>query len=274
MKILLAGSPSIAVPAFKKIIKNFEVVGIITQPDRPKGRGKIVQQTPVALLGQRYDIKVFKPNKMSEIEQELKKLKFDLLLTFAFGQWIPTSILSLGTRVPLNIHGSLLPEYRGAAPIQRAILDGKDKIGITLMTMVEEMDAGQMWVKAWKEITPETSSDEAFKIISELAEDNIVKWLNNLDSFSPEEQGSNFTLAPKIVKSEGELLETLDKEKAYRIVYAYNSNPGAFRIIDGKRLKIYSVSKFPKKNAIILKFNNGTLFAVDFQWEGKKRVQV
>lgn len=274
MKILLAGSPQISVPTFEKVINNFEVVGIITQPDRPKGRGNVIQQTPVATLGEKYKIKVFKPNKMIEIKEELEILDFDLLLTFAFGQWVPTSILSLGKRTPLNIHGSLLPEYRGAAPIQRAILDGKEEIGITLMSMVKEMDAGAMWAKASKIITPETTSDKAFKIISKLAEENIVNWIKNLDNMTPKEQGKDFTIAPKIIKAEGELKETLNVEKAYRIVWGYCSNPGAFRIIRGKRLKVYGVSKKSKKNSIELKFCDGSLFAIDFQWEGKKRKSI
>ncbi len=274
MKIILAGSPEIAVETFEKIIKNFDVVAIITQPDRPKGRGNVIQETPVASLGKKHGIKTFKPQKVIEIEKELKELDFDLLLTFAFGQWIPDSILSLGTRTPLNIHGSLLPNYRGAAPIQRAILDGQEEIGITLISMVKEMDAGDIWAKASKKIANDVTSKKAFEIISKLTEENIINWLNELDLMTPKSQGDNFTLAPKIIKAEGELFETLTKEEAYRIILAYNSNPGAFKIINNKRLKVFNALDEKVKNSIELKFKNGSLFAIDFQWEGKKRKKI
>ena len=139
MKIILAGSPEISVPAFKEIIKNFEVVAIITNPDRKSGRGMRMKQTPVASLAEENSILTFKPNKISEIYLKLQNMEFDLLLSFAFGQYIPEKILSLGKNKPLNIHGSLLPKYRGAAPIHYAILKGDKKIGITLWR----------WLKRW-----------------------------------------------------------------------------------------------------------------------------
>lgn len=175
MKIVLAGSPTISVRTFQRVIDNFDVVAIVTQPDKPKGRGMKLASTPVSELGEKNNIKVIKPKKISEAYDELKSLEFDLFLTFAYGQFIPTKILKLGKFKPLNIHGSLLPKYRGAAPIHYAILNGDNEIGITLMEMIKEMDAGKMYAKASETIDPDkTTTGQAFAIISKLAEQNIV----------------------------------------------------------------------------------------------------
>lgn len=174
MKIVLAGSPSISVKAFEEVIKNFEVIAIVTQPDRPQGRGMKMQKTAVAELGEKYKIKTFKPEKIGDIFEQLKQLDYDLLLSFAFGQFIPPKVLSLGKYKPLNIHGSILPKYRGAAPIQHAILNGDSEIGITLMEMIKEMDAGNMYAVAEVAIDKSTNTSQAFEIISNLAAKNIV----------------------------------------------------------------------------------------------------
>ena len=175
MKIVLAGSPEISVQAFENIINNFHVVAIVTQPDKPRGRGMKTSPTPVAILGAKHNIKVFKPHKIGQIKDDLVALDFDLFLSFAFGQYVPSSILNLGTYKPLNIHGSLLPKYRGAAPIHYAILNQDQEIGITLMEMTKEMDAGNMLFKASAKIESHTTTGQAFDIISDLAADNIVQ---------------------------------------------------------------------------------------------------
>ena len=273
MKIVLAGSPSIAISCFEKVIQNFNVVAIITQPDKPKGRGMKMQETPVATLAHKHSIKVFKPNKIIEIKDDLEKLNFDILLTFAYGQWIPTSILKLGKYKPINIHGSLLPKYRGAAPIHHAILNGDKNIGITLIEMIKEMDAGDMFFTASQKISDETTTGDGFKIIANLAKENIIKWLKAIESkkIIPIKQPKNFTIASKIEKSFGNL-EKLKIKEAIRRIKALNPFPGAFINIQGKRLKVFNVSLKEIPNSILLNFQDGNLFATDYQWESKKRV--
>lgn len=274
MKIVLAGSPEISIKAFENVINNFDVVAIVTQPDKPKGRGMILTPTPVAKLGEKYNIKVFKPNKISEIKEELAALNYDLFLTFAFGQWIPTSILEQGKFKPMNIHGSLLPKYRGAAPIHYAILNGDKEIGITFMEMVKEMDAGDMYFKASQPITEETTTGEAFEIISELAAKNIVGWVRDIENgnVNPIKQGSDFTLSPKIEKEFGEINDSLSIHSAIRRIRGLNPFPGAFTVIDGKRLKIFNASVKEVKNSIKIKLQDGEIFVTDYMWEGKKRI--
>jgi methionyl-tRNA formyltransferase len=121
IKILLAGTPSFSVPIFEEIIKNFEVVGIITQPDKKSGRGMKLISSPVKNLALKHNIKLFQEDKIGNLFPELSLLNFDVFLTAAFGQLIPDNILALPTKGSINVHGSLLPEYRGAAPIQHSI---------------------------------------------------------------------------------------------------------------------------------------------------------
>lgn len=275
MKIVLAGSPQIAISCFEEVIKNFDVVAVVTQPDKPQGRGMKLKETPVAKLAKKYNIKIFKPNKIIEIKDELAKLNFDIFLTFAFGQWIPETILKMGKYKPVNIHGSLLPKYRGAAPIHYAILNGDNELGITLIEMIKEMDAGDMFFKASKRITEETTTGEGFEIISELAKNNIVKWLEDIKDKKviPIKQSKEFTLSPKIEKSFGNI-EKLNTSEAFRRIKGLSPFPGAFLKIDGKRLKIFNASKIEVPKAIEINLKDGKIFATDYQWESKNRVKL
>ena len=273
MKIILAGSPEITISCFEEVIKNFDVVAIITQPDKPRGRGMKLQETAVSKLAKKYNIRLFKPNKIIKIKDELKKLNFDILLTFAYGQIIPSSILEIGKHKPINIHGSLLPKYRGAAPVHHAILNGDNEIGITLIEMISQMDAGDMLYKASQKINNKTTTGDGFKIIENLAKTNIVKWLENIKNKKvfPKKQPQNFTLAPKIDKSFGNL-QNLTIQEAIRRIRSLNPFPGAFLEINGKRIKIFNISKIETPNSVCLNLNDGKLFAIDYQWESKKRV--
>lgn len=275
MKIVLAGSPEISIKAFEEVIKNFEVVAVITQPDKPKGRGMILQETPVSALAAKYGIKTYKPEKISSIKEELEKLNYDLFLTFAFGQYIPNSILEQGKFKPLNIHGSLLPKYRGAAPIHYAILNGDNEIGISLMEMVKQMDAGDVFFKASKSIDKNTTTGDAFNIISDLAFENIVEWLRKVEAgdVSPTKQGDNFTLSPKIEKNFGELNNSLSIHELDRKLKGLNPFPGTFIIKDGIRIKIYDYSLKESANSISFECKDGLVYFTEYQYEGKKRIK-
>ncbi len=276
MKIILAGSPQISIKTFENIINNFEVIAIITQPDKKRGRGMKFQPTPVSLLGKKYNIKVFKPNKMIEIKENLKKINFDLILSFAFGQYIPMSILSLSKYKPLNIHGSLLPKYRGAAPIHHSILNNDKEIGITLIEMIKEMDAGDIYFKAKKNITSKTTTGEAFKIISELAANNIINWLKKIEmnKINPKKQGNNFSLSPKIKKEFTKIKSEDTIYINYRKIKGLNPLPGAYIFINGKRVKLFDASFKKIKNAIKIKCKDGNLYITEYQFESKNKVLI
>ncbi|UWD34275.1 methionyl-tRNA formyltransferase [Mesomycoplasma molare] len=278
MKIVLAGTPEFSVPIFEEIINNLNVVAIISQPDKPANRGYKVIPTPVKELAQKYNIKLFQPNKISEIKEELEKLEYDILVTAAFGQWIPDSVLKIAKIASVNIHGSILPKYRGAAPIQHSLLNGDKETGITLIYMVKEMDAGDMLAKAYLKIEEEDTSKELFEKLSNLAKENIVDWLkklyNNQLSIT-QQQHSEATLAPKIEKSFSQVFLTDDYLEVYKKIKALNENPGAFILTkENKRLKLFRASLNFVKSSIKLNFKNGDLYIYEYQYEGKKKINV
>ncbi|WP_036465004.1 methionyl-tRNA formyltransferase [Mycoplasmopsis sturni] len=277
MKVILAGTPAFSVPAFEKVIQNFEVVAIISQPDRPANRGYKLDPTPVKLLAEKYNIKVFQPEKIGQIYEELLEYDFDIFLSCAFGQYVPTKILILPKKAALNIHGSLLPKYRGAAPIQHALLNGDVQTGLNLIYMVDQMDAGDVLAEAKIDILPSDTSDTLFTKLSQLAADSIVSWLNDFanDKLTATKQDEQLvTLASKLKKEDALLSYDLTLEAAFNKIRAFSSNPGAYLFINDKRVKIFYAQKQPLKNALKLDFANGSLYAIDYQFESKKRIKL
>ncbi|WP_036434221.1 methionyl-tRNA formyltransferase [Mycoplasmopsis columboralis] len=275
MKIVLAGTPEFSVPIFEEVIKNFNVVALVSQPDKPANRGYKLIETPTKQLAQKYNIKLFQPEKIGQIYQELKELDYDILLTCAFGQYIPTKVLDLAKKASLNIHGSLLPKYRGAAPIQHALWNGDDKTGIDLIYMTAQMDAGNIIKEATLPILDTDTSDSLFAKMSELATLHITSWLNEFiaGDFSETIQDESLVvLSPKLLKEDAFLASSLTIEEAFNKIRAFSSNPGAYLLINDKRLKVYYATKNEVKNSIKLQFSNGNLYAVDYQFESKKRV--
>ncbi|MFV8400897.1 methionyl-tRNA formyltransferase [Mycoplasma sp. 005V] len=277
IKIVLAGTPAFAVPVFEQVIQNFDVIALISQPDRPANRGYKLEPTPTKLLAEKYNIPLFQPNKISEIYDSLAEMDFDIFLTCAFGQIIPEKVLKLPNLAALNVHGSLLPKYRGAAPIQYALWNGDTETGITLMHMVKAMDAGDMIVKAKLEILPTDTSDTLFSKLSNLAASNIVTWLSNFakGKYQAEVQDETLvTFSPKLNKEDSYLNPEFSTEEAFNRIRAFSSNPGCYYLINEKRVKIYYASKQKIPNAIKLDFANGSLWATDYQFETKKRVKI
>lgn len=276
MKIVLAGTPDFSVPIFEEVIKNFNVVAIVSQPDRPANRGYKLEPTPVKLLAQKYNIKLFQPEKINEIKEELKALEYDLFISAAFGQWVPNSVLEIAKIASINVHGSLLPKYRGAAPIQHSLLNGDKETGITLIYMTKEMDAGNMLAKASIKIEEDDTSKELFEKLSILAKNNIVDWINKIsqNQLANEEQNiEEVTLSPKITKEFAQIFLSDDYINAYNKIRALNDNPGAYIINEqGKRIKLFRVSLIPIKNSLKLDFTNGSLYIYEYQYEGKRKI--
>ncbi|WP_322934985.1 methionyl-tRNA formyltransferase [Mycoplasmopsis felis] len=276
-KIVLLGTPEFAIKPFKQIIENFNVIAIISQPNKPANRGYKIQETPVAKLAKEYGIKLYQPNKISEIYNELNELDFDILLSCAFGQYIPMNILELPKIASINIHGSLLPKYRGAAPIQYSLLNGDTETGISLIYMTKEMDAGNIIFSESIPIENTDTSDTLFEKLSELSSLKIVYWLNKFISKDFQEviQNTNeVILSPKLKKEDALLTLDLTKQQAFNKIRAFSSNPGAYLYLNNKRLKIYLASLSQIKNAIELKFSDGSLWAIDYQYESKKRIKI
>ncbi|WP_324672341.1 methionyl-tRNA formyltransferase [Mycoplasma sp. 888] len=276
-KILLAGTPEFSVPIFEEVIKNFDVVGIVSQPDKPANRGYALLPTPTKLLAQKYNIRLFQPEKIGQIYDELKELDFDILLTCAFGQYVPEKVLALPKLASINIHGSLLPKYRGAAPIQYSLLYGDKQTGLSLMYMTKEMDAGNVIKTASIPIEDIDTSDTLFVKLSKLATENITKWLVDYVKGDFEEivqDEDKVILSPKLLKEDALLTNDLTVEQAFNKIRAFSSNPGAYVILDNKRVKIYYATKHKVPNGLSLQFADGKLWAIDYQFETKKRVKL
>ncbi|WP_416322803.1 methionyl-tRNA formyltransferase [Mycoplasmopsis felis] len=276
-KIVLLGTPQFAIKPFKQIIENFNVIAIISQPNKPANRGYQIQETPVVKLAKEYGIKLYQPNKISEIYNQLNELDFDILLSCAFGQYIPMNILELPKIASINIHGSLLPKYRGAAPIQYSLLNGDTETGVSLIYMTKEMDAGNIIFSESIPIENTDTSDTLFEKLSELSSLKIVYWLNKFISKDFQEviQNTNeVILSPKLKKEDALLTLDLTKQQAFNKIRAFSSNPGAYLYLNNKRLKIYLASLSQIKNAIELKFSDGSLWAIDYQYESKKRIKI
>ncbi|EGV00602.1 methionyl-tRNA formyltransferase [Mycoplasmopsis columbina] len=278
IKLLLAGTPNFSVPIFEELIKNFNVVGIVSQPDKPANRGHKIEFTPTKLLAQKYNIKCFQPNKISEIKEELEALEYDYLITAAFGQYIPTSILNIAKKLNLNVHGSLLPKYRGAAPIQYALLNGDKVTGVSLMEMVKEMDAGDVFATFTYEIDEKDVASTLFNKLSSLSAQNIVQWIKDLDAgkLSRQKQNENLvTFSPKLLKEEAQLSPNLTRKEAINKIRAFEQNPGAY-IVDAnnKRIKIFFATENEIKNAPKIQCSDGVIYAIDYQYESKKRIKL
>ncbi|MGZ9755585.1 methionyl-tRNA formyltransferase [Mycoplasma sp. 394] len=275
MKIILAGTPEFAVKPFEQVINNFDVVAIVSQPDRPASRGYKVNPTPVKLLAKKYNIPLYQPQKISQIYEQLASYQVDIFLTCAFGQYIPTKILDLPKIASINIHGSLLPKYRGAAPIQYSLLNNDSETGISLIYMTKEFDAGDILFTSKIAILPRDTSQTMFEKLSNLASENIVKWLKDieLNKINPIKQDvSKVVLSPKLSKDDALLTSYMSKQQAFNIIRCFSSNPGAYIIYQNKRLKVYYAYFEPIKNAIKLDFSDGSLYASDYQFESKRRV--
>lgn len=277
IKVVLAGTPEFSVPIFEEVIKNFEVVAIISQPDKPANRGYKLIPTPTKILAEKYNIKCYQPNKISEIYDELVQLDFDFLLTAAFGQYIPEKILNLPKKAALNIHGSLLPKYRGAAPIQHSLLNGDKKTGINLIYMVKEMDAGNILKSSEIEIVEDDTSDSLFDKLSILSAQNITKWLKEIyeNNFNEIVQDiSQVILAPKLTKEEAQIDLSQNSDQVINKIKAYSSNPGAYTFINNKRVKLFNATTKEIKNAIQLSCRDKNIYIYDYQYESKKRVNL
>ncbi len=278
MKIILAGTPNFSVETFENIIQSFEVIGLIAQPDRRVGRKQILTSPPTIELAQKYNIKIYQPEKILDIYQELSNLEFDIFLTMAYGQIIPQNILSLAKIGSFNIHASLLPKYRGAAPIQYAICKGDKKTGITLIEMISKMDAGDILFQKEIDILPSDNYDSLLIKLSSLAAQNIIEWLNLIknNKFKKISQKESLvSFAPKISK-EDELLELDTIDNTINKINSLCSQPGAY-IIDQKthkRIKIFKASKEKINSPIIIQCIDGIIYAKEYQIESKKKITI
>lgn len=245
------GTPDFSVPALKAIHESDNNISlVVTQPDKPKGRGKKLSLTPVKEFALSYGYEVYQPKSLNSDEsyEYLKKFNPDFFVVVAFGQILNKKILSIPKRSPINIHGSILPKYRGSAPIHRAILNGESDTGITTMFMDEGMDTGDMLLKSTIEIQSNDTTSTIHDKLKDVGADLIIETLENFDSITPEKQDESIaTYAPMLTKKEGKINWSLNTSDIDYFVRGMTPWPGAFTFHGDKRLKIFSVKKSDEK---------------------------
>lgn len=292
MKIIFAGTPDFAVPALLMLLgSEHEVVAVYTQPDRPSGRGRKLQPGPVKQLALSADIPVFQPINLKQEEDvaQLKTLDADLMVVVAYGLILTQAVLDVPRLGCINIHGSLLPRWRGAAPINRAIMAGDKQTGVTIMRVVKQLDAGDMLLKIACEIGDQETASELHDRMMVMGAEGLRKTLELMQAnqLSPEKQDEALvTYAHKLDKSESALDWTRSAGDLVRQVRGLNAWPVAQTKLQGKVMRVWQVEVVDiNSNAtpgLILDDNkhidvvtgDGVLRLLEIQMPGKKRMQV
>jgi methionyl-tRNA formyltransferase len=238
VRIGVAATPDVAIPTLNWLLQSdHEIALIITQPDRPSGRGQILQQTAVAEWAHNHQIPVVKPESSEELVGKVED--FDLVLTIGYGVLLPESILSLPKNGFLNLHFSLLPAYRGAAPAQRALHNGEVTTGVTVFQLDKGMDTGPIFAQKSITINPSWRSFELLHELSNLGPDVVKRSFEMIESGkSSSEQVGNSTNAPKISKGEAKIDFTQDSTLIANAIRAFTYEPGAWTLWKGESFKI------------------------------------
>ena len=242
--VVFMGSPDFSLPTLRALSNAYELVGVVTQPDRASGRGRELKAPPVKALALELGIPVMQPEKLRQPEalEQLRAWNPDLIVVAAFGQILRKDVLDLPRFGCINVHASLLPRWRGAAPINAAILHGDDESGVTIMQMDVGLDTGPMLSRRSIRLAPDETAGSAFEKLSHLGADLLIETLPKYLSgkLVPVPQpDEGVTYAPMIKKEEGQLDFTQDVHALERRVRAFHPWPGAFMDFDGTLLKIH-----------------------------------
>lgn len=293
MKAIFMGTPEFAIPSFEALYESdFEIALVVTQPDRPKGRGKKLSSPPVKLVALEHDIEVFQPERIKDREaiEKIKQVKPDLIIVVAFGQILPKEILELPRYGCINVHASLLPKYRGAAPINFAIINGEKKTGVTTMYMEEGLDTGDMLLKNEVEITPEDTAStlhDKLAIAGKKTLSDTLKAIINTELVPEKQDDSISSYAPIMTKELGKINWDRSAEAISNLVRGTDPWPSAYTLYDNSVLKLFAPVVLDKQS----KEKPGTIVAVssegidiasadyivrieEIQISGKKRMPV
>lgn len=292
MKILFMGTPDFSVPTLETLIKsNHEVIGVVTQPDKPKGRGKLMQYTPVKEVALANDIKVYQPKKVREepFMEEIALMDIDLAVVVAFGQILPEAFLKIPKFGCINIHASLLPKYRGAGPIQWAIINGEKISGVTTMYMDVGLDTGDMLLKEEVVIEEKETGGSLHDKLSTIGGPLIIRTIALLESETltrKEQDKEASSYAPMLNKQLGNIKWSKAAIEIERLIRGLNPWPSAFTYFNGKLLKIWSAEVVEINNkkyaigsvcevrasGIVIKCGEDGLLLTSVQLQGKRRM--
>lgn len=291
INVVFMGTPDFGVPILEGLIENYNVIGVVTQPDKKIGRKQELRHTPIKVVALDHHIKVLQPIKIKEEYQEVVDLKPDMIVTCAYGQIVPKEILDAPKYGCINVHASLLPKLRGGAPIQKSIIDGYTKTGITIMYMAEKMDAGDIISQKETIIRDEDNFGSLHDRLSIMGRDLLLETMPNIISGNIErikQQESEVTYAYNIKRED----EKIDFNKTTREIFNHirglNPFPVAFTTLDGKIVKIYKATISDRvytkalngeivaiyKDGIGVSTKDGEIIINEIKIEGKNKVKV
>lgn len=285
MNIVFFGTPEFAVLPLKKLLESkHKVLAVVTQPDRQSGRGRHITSCPVKVAAQEAGLKILQPLKVKDPDfiNQLTTLNPEAIVVAAYGQLLPPAIIHLPKYGCINIHSSLLPKYRGAAPINQALLDGETKTGITTMLMDEGMDTGPILLQEEMEIKEDDTAGSLSQRLSEAGSGLLMQTLNGIEdgSIQPLPQTGEATYAPILKKTDGLIDWTKSAEKLCNFIRGLNPWPCAYTFLEGERIKIMKASpcantgspgiiNMVSKNELIAGAGAGSISVLEIQPAGK-----
>lgn len=291
MRVIFMGTPDFAVPSLEALLTKHEVVLVVTQPDKPKGRGKKMVPTPVKACALEHGIPVLQPEKVKEPEfvEQLRAYEPDLIAVTAFGQILSEPILEMPKYGCINVHGSLLPKYRGAAPMQWSIIDGEKVTGITTMYMAKGLDSGDMLLKAEVEITDEDTFATIHDKMAVTGANLLLDTLDQLEAGTLERTPQDHdaaTYAPMITKETGHIDWSKNRQDIINLIRGLNPVPAAYTMYQEEVLKIFGavISDVQAEDAangaivavtkkgFVVKCGDGCLLITEVQARGGKRM--
>ena len=255
MNIVFMGTPEFAVPSLKRLIEEYNVTAVLTQPDKPKGRGKKMAYTPVKEEALKHGIPVYQPTKLKEdidLTQKLKELKPDFIIVVAFGQILTKEVLDTPKYACINLHASLLPMYRGAAPLNWAIINGEKMSGNTTMLMDVGLDTGDMILKDEVEITNNMTSGELHDILMVRGADLLIKSMEGIvsEKIVMQKQGDETFYAKILDKDLANINWNKSSKEVHNLVRGLNPWPIAYTNYKGERMKIYETEAIEEKTSV------------------------
>lgn len=298
MRILFMGTPDFAKESLEAVYNaGYEIIGVVTNPDKPKGRGMKMMFTPVKEFALEKNIPIYQPLKVrnnTEFIEEMKELNPDVICVVAYGKILPKEILDIPEKGCINVHGSLLPKYRGAAPIQWAVLNGEKTTGVTTMYMDIGMDTGDMILKKEVSIGEDETTGELWNRLSKIGGEILVDTLKLIENGKAprEKQGEDFSMAPMLDKQMARIdWKNKTAEEIKNLVRGLNPIMGAFSMLDNKKIKFWKVQKLDEKEeykklengtvimsdnkkGLYIKAKNGIIKVLEIQGENAKRMPI
>ena len=278
MRLIFLGTPAFAVPTLEAIVRaGHDVALVVTQPDRPRGRGQVAAAPPVKEAALRLGIEVYQPERVRRPEavERLRAIGAEAMVVVGYGQIIPQTVIDLAPLGIINVHGSLLPKYRGAGPIQWAIRNGETRTGVTTMRIDAGLDTGDMLLKAETEIGPEENAVELGRRLAVMGADLLVETLAQLPAIAAEKQDpAQATYAPLLKKEDGVIDWSRPAAAIHNQVRGLQPWPGAYTTFRGQTLHVWKsrVAERPGLKPWAVACGEGALELIEVQLEGRKRM--